>query len=111
MKTKTTHTPGPWKVGAFGAVYTGGVQPMAAPGPLPTAILIAQAKHGSDLLSVKTKEESWANARLIAAAPELADFAREFLLQVSSAQARANPQILDALEDMARAAIAKAEGR
>jgi len=71
MKTKTTHTPGPWQFGGFGAVYGPGTTPNVLPNSLPTATFIATAEMGGGLTQVHSKEERNANARLIAAAPEL----------------------------------------
>jgi hypothetical protein len=55
------------------------------------------------------------NARFFAHAAncheDLLALAQEVVLQMSSSQARMNPQAQDALEQMARAAIAKAEGK
>ncbi|UXC20049.1 hypothetical protein [Comamonas squillarum] len=65
------HTPGPWE--AIGNLVR---SPMYQPDGLPKGMQIAECKDG---YSQPFTEEAKANARLIAAAPELLDFIREWL--------------------------------
>jgi hypothetical protein len=76
MKTKTTHTPGPWQFGGFGAIYGPGTTPNVLPNSLPTATHIATAEQGTGLTQVHSKEERRANCLLIAAAPDMYDALR-----------------------------------
>jgi hypothetical protein len=95
MNSTTQHTPGPWKIGVRGSrptrpdIYTdsGGV--------------IASTEHASD-------EHSKANARLIAAAPELLEHLKRMVnisLHPNATRAAICQIALDA-----RGAIAKASG-
>lgn len=88
---KTEHTPGPWRVvdsmGDSGRAVVGGNNELIAD-------CYADSAEGYNL-----PEDYGANARLIASAPELLDFA---LLYESG---RGTPKMLN---DMVRAAIAKA---
>ena len=85
-ETKATHTPGPWKVG------------QRSEGPYPFTVegrdrLVAMVEYEPD-------DATSANARLIAAAPEMLEAIREILWGDR-----------DTGEEMAREAFAKAEGR
>lgn len=101
-QTKTTHTPGPWRAqDDFGTVFTTS-DPVRGTG---STNAIAKAfnrltAHGSD---VEPGDEQAANARLMAAAPELLE-ALEYIVgwgpNWDAEKAR----------DMAREAIAKAKG-
>ena len=72
---------------------------MSAAGPLPTAKLVCKMSVGTSVLGV-TKEEGSANARLIAAAPELLAALKTVLRDGCGGW-----------DEMVRAAIAKAEGK
>ena len=102
------HTPGPWRIGDAGNTIFG---PKMVDGSL--AVMVASiSRPGRDL------DAKHANARLIAAAPELlAELQRLY----EAARTMADPEHClhatreylpwCALADKARAAIAKAEGR
>jgi hypothetical protein len=108
-KTETKHTPGPWRV---------------SEGMTPDTLLVRDDEHGiaqvwaaykpDGPLEVGTKE---ANARLIAAAPELLEALRYLLNTDNVATVHAkwgegcNREEVDAMLKQARAAIAKAEGK
>ena len=87
------HTPGPWKYGAELSSRTGEWLISFDAGNRGRGIGIAETRPGSG------QEE--ANARLIAAAPELLEALEELL---------AETRINGAFADKARAAIAKARG-
>ncbi len=111
--TKTpTHTPGPWQLGGWGEVYSPGIMPMAAAGPLPTAYKIAKVPFGSETtnaLGVRA-EESRANQRLIAAAPDLLAALMSLTDKIEKGTVVSTDSRLDIITQ-ARAAIAKAEGK
>lgn len=103
MKTKTqTHTPGPWQLSGHEVIVK---------------------NHGSvaiattDIGMVATKEEREANARLIAAAPELlsalenAEASIELVRCLDAGEAidTEADNMLDSLQNRIRAAIAKAK--
>ncbi len=124
MKTqnKPTHTPGPWQHGGWGSVYGPGTTPNVLPNSLPTAIIVATAEMGGGLCEVHSKEERLANARLIAAAPDLLSVAKfqqaadegepwavaRMLADNEGRDYRTEAQLFMFLR---RAAIAKAEGK
>jgi hypothetical protein len=95
----TQHTPGPWRVGDAAHTIFG---PKQADGSL--AVTIASVAGNARV------EDYRANARLIAAAPDLLA-----ALKAVSAIAEHGPSVVDALGFQnvraIRAAIAKAEGR
>jgi len=113
---ETKHTPGPWVTGntsplIFGVKRGNGTEPIGfVYGPSFTE----KSKYG---------QTAMANARLIAAAPELYDALRELLTDMVIAQgnmrkaAKRDPawegcaEIIQPRVDAARAAIAKAEGK
>ena len=105
---KTKHTPGPWHhwdpLGEREwAVTTTGPRPELG-GPLPNMPI-----------RVASEIDSEANARLIAAAPELLALAHLVVTQTTADENGDMPNhprgVLLVLLDAARAAIAKAEGR
>ena len=57
------HTPGPWEAGAFGSI---------GPNTLDKPVAFTR-RHNPDGLPYMSTEEETANARLIAAAPEMYD--------------------------------------
>ena len=126
MKTKTTHTPGPWKVeiGVYDKDYY-----IHSENPR-NGSLVAQCTTTGD---VDGYHEAYANANLIAAAPELlnqlriatewleelADLAHEAAQEDREVGLKADRTLLNALLDTLpknaglktfKAAIAKAEG-
>jgi len=90
------HTPGPWTVTDKGVRDSGGY-----------ICFIPETTHyeGQDERYVKEVAERHANARLIAAAPELLE-----TLQTIAAFAVGNGDVCEIIARRARAAIAKAEG-
>lgn len=115
MKTNDTkHTPGPWIHGEGNTYFTKTGQFMTAnlvygpggySGPWIAAVFL-------DTVPSRSRAEMEANARLIAAAPELLAFteaAAGFIAWAHDSGADKNAMI--ALEKMRRAAIAKATGQ
>ena len=95
MKT-TKHTPGPWKWDeSWGAIVTNHPNGHKLVCPMWTGC----DRRG---LGHEVVAEDMANARLIAAAPDLLAFAREC--------ARADSDCGESIREAARAAIARAEG-
>ena len=98
--SEAKHTPGPWE--ASGNLVR---SPMHQPEGLPRGVQIVECRDGYFLPHT---EEAKANARLIAAAPELL----EALERLADAYERLKPPgyPLSDREKQARAAIAKATG-
>ena len=86
---KTKHTPGPWV--ADGSEITNETWVCGA--------------DGKRICTMTPSFADWSNARLIAAAPELLEFAKEFLRVWADAGVTDSP-----LEAQSRAAISKATG-
>ena len=103
--TKQKHTPGPWESDAA-MVWAPGAQKVVCqasdPSPLSGFVEHKTVAAGSPLLG-----EVFANARLIAAAPELLVALKDLLYQCRQLHGE-ETQCLDF--DQAEAAIAKAEG-
>lgn len=107
------YTPGPWKVGAkfdTGSASTSGVEIS----DIENSETVAVAVEGNDSGGIYTYQEVLANARLIAAAPELlealingAEIANR-VYQMGDAEVR---RALVGIYELNRAAIAKAEGK
>jgi len=94
----TKHTPGPWGMGQTGEssdfeINAGNKQ-------------VAVVRDGRHVLDMKSNEESTANARLIAAAPELLA-ALNRMMRVTP---MANDQQIEAIQQ-AMTALAKVEGK
>lgn len=96
--TNTKHTPGPWEVGEEGEILAGSSE-----------FLVATAYHG--------RPAQEANARLIAAAPELLKTVKELVslvcdsgLGTISEYLPVNPESIERIK-RARQAIARAEGK
>ena len=123
MRTnETKHTPGPWTVEHDGAGY-----PMIAGSEatdwgtearyhwIANVLAVPEALHkGGKIRLTGMLMETEANARLIAAAPELLEALREFVSLMPSAEGLGGHAPIGAFQivaDLARAAIAKAEGR
>jgi hypothetical protein len=104
-----THTPGPWVADAI--AENGDIRIACVNLPL----VIASTHNGAsigEILNGLPPELQWANARLIAAAPELLDALRMFVAAEDDWNAR-DGTFDDPLTDAylaARAAIAKATG-
>jgi hypothetical protein len=100
------HTPGPWHVGGIGVVRDAVVY--SADKFAVCNCIVYHRHHGGE-------EEMRANARLIAAAPELLSFAKEaaevldYYAQFKYANGKPDPAIVS-LINQAEAVIAKAEG-
>lgn len=98
-RISTKHTPGPWHL-----VFTG---PASTPDWIVEAGEIVIARI--EVTTTRTAYEVGRNARLIAAAPEMLEALEEILRNVSPWE-RADT-MAGRLGGIARAAIAKAEGR
>lgn len=96
--SKTKHTPGPWVIGQSG--------------DLDTPIFC----NGKDAINVFAGEtgqlQAEANARLIAAAPEMLEALERIIDQIDSTTSRVsnNYELLHAILIGARTAVAKAKG-
>lgn len=111
MSEKTKHTPGPWEVDSCG-------DPLIVNGPEHgdasiVAILATDAANAWGY----GEEETRANARLIAAAPDLLDAAEEISAAASAVigawecgDLAAAVNLLDACRESLRDAISKAKG-
>jgi hypothetical protein len=109
VESKAKHTPGPWELGhELGEGFS---------------IVREIAPHSGQLLVVATsgtqkkfmghqidRETAQANARLIAAAPELLEACKRLLI-AHTANIQAQGYEFDAWSRLAEAAIAKAEGQ
>jgi hypothetical protein len=95
MKTKTQHTPGPWEADDFYVTTQAGSPPRT--------------------IACSPSPYTWrkADARLIAAAPELLNACRELLEVLEKSNAHGEEYQWDPLDEAARlrAAIAKATGQ
>ena len=100
MSTQTKHTPGPWAIGNTHFV------PGFSPDGMDWIIAIRNTETGFACIAQgSTKEKAEANARLIAAAPDLLEAcidAAKFIMQGHGDQI--------AIWDTLNSAIAKAEG-
>lgn len=104
-----SHTPGPWERGdgaangCAGYIYCDDA----------TGSAVASVVFSPDFIG-RSDAETEANARLIAAAPELLEALKEIVKACEECEADENMSIVDAftqdMEDAARAAIAKATG-
>lgn len=101
METKTKRTPGPWTVGRMGMIF--------------------EEKTGQEIGHVRstainpcdrsyTASNMEANARLIAAAPDLLDALRHTLARLDDIESRGSISFRSDVIGDIRAAIAKAEG-
>ncbi len=70
MTSSPSHTPGPWRIGNAGRTIFG------PPTSLPSPVTIAEIAESNRL----SPDRQQANARLIASAPELLDFAEKVAL-------------------------------
>lgn len=96
------HTKGPWKFRADGRTGDCGI---CADGTGIFVEAFAEIRHAGE----NAREEALANARLIAAAPDLLDVCREFLSVIGPEGYY--PTAGKTATDRMRAAIVKAEGR
>jgi hypothetical protein len=118
--TEVSHTPGPWKVtestASDGAInlYAETDWPVNTPGQRSLASMTGSAytnpkKH---YFNPETLEANRANARLIAAAPDMLEALREILNEAEAyadyLRSKALDEELERTIDQARAAIAKA---
>lgn len=96
MKTQPTHTPGPWHINKIGRGYG----------------VFTQDTHQVAGIIGLTSERDEANARLIAAAPELLEAAKKLSALLHELHKEEDPEYLPAPElDDLDLAIQKAEGR
>lgn len=110
MSEKTKHTPGPWSVGfsdGSGASKEGGYTITAGDHPAirDTKNVVVVVRSGKDDWGVTNGIDNEANARLIAAAPELLAFALKAVTAAMEGR-----KLSKAEHAEARAAIAKAGG-
>lgn len=106
-ETKTQHTLGPWVADRHGNVWEGSVAPGPTPSQRRNSLRIAVVDQSEGRLS-----EDAANARLIAAAPELLSEGRALLdWYASLAEPGAIPASLHPVLRSMRAHIAKVEGK
>lgn len=97
------HTPGPWKISPLDGRTCGPSRLLVCDGtevPQLQAVAIVTLRTG----------ETDANARLIAAAPELLRALKDALVEIET-NGDSIGAVVDVLESQGRAAIAKAEGR
>jgi hypothetical protein len=99
----SNHTPGPWKVAPYSSVV--GCPITAQPDPTKNTILIAGTRSAVSTDDEGFRSEVEANARLIAAAPDLLASLQNLEFYVRDS-VFGNSQVATA----ARAAIAKAKG-
>ena len=110
--TETKHTPGPWNWSRWPSELIGGSLSVYQIGPM-RAVIYDDWRPRADGIS---EEENEANARLIAAAPELLEAckaAREFALEEIDLLCEGGVQVpswLLKLQEQLRTAIAKATG-
>lgn len=97
MNAETKHTPGPWKYDGMWSLVMAGKYEIAA---------IHAARFAEDTKKRKRLDESQANARLIAAAPDLLEACKEALLWIETPT-----RPWAATADLIRAAIQKAESQ
>ena len=100
--TKSKHTPGPWFAAAFSSVV--GCPIMAQPNKNENMIVVAGTRSAVSKDASGFRAEVEANARLMAAAPELFDAAIEALETLE----RLAPNVVMDAKDSLRIAIRKA---
>ena len=102
QKTESTHTPGPWRIGDAGNTVFG--PPNGSPSPERVATV-----HGGtrDQVAIDRALIMKANARLIAAAPELLKIARDYLDVIKACVGGEENQTVNEVQNI----IFKAEGR
>ena len=100
---KTKHTPGPWSINRAAATH---VQDARERG-----IAACGGYYSTDAKLAMADGEQEANARLIAAAPELLDALRGLLAARDSTTMGRERELYEEWIPKARAAVAKAEGR
>lgn len=113
---KTKHTPGPWKWQMAGTFDKCQVKAPVEGGYITIAdvdtshVRIAARLKGIELPPEYSVAADEANARLIAAAPELLEWLEELVMQCSTLSTDAAAQISPLALQQCRAAIAKATG-
>ena len=100
----SAHTPGPWSLFIESEVVRPGIEAKG----VPFTVVVWGADDDREGVHGRTSDEAMANARLIAAAPELLGELRK-VADYLDATATCNSD--KAIAASARAAIAKAEGR
>jgi hypothetical protein len=111
--SKPTHTPGPWRVGAYGTTVMTGRPNSQANDTICSLYMPIHSGVGELLLPQDARaEQVEANARLIAAAPDLLEVAKDFQRELSLCMAITGnmAEKVARLEAKVNAAIAKAEG-
>ena len=104
--TDTQHTPGPWIACGWKSL-TVNAGPEGRFSEQSTIVLMPGARHEREITSGTQLQEMQANARLIAAAPELLAALEDLLNEY---QGFREPYRNEAMCEHARAAIAKATG-
>lgn len=111
--SKQTHTPGPWVVDLDREFFQDGdqvsVEAMTVDGMVAREVCSLFLDTGEDKDGEDYAEDA-ANARLIAAAPDLLTALRDLCDAIPDATVEADPP-LGCWVEMAREAISKAEGR
>ena len=99
MTTKSTHTPGPWLVHP----------------DVPGQIVVDDGEGGTFLVAeverAMQSAEGDANARLIAAAPDLLAALRIIAYGIIGRMDASYAEVVEGMTDIAKAALARAEGR
>src|SRR5690554_1887098 len=113
--SKPTHTPGPWRVGAYGTTVMTGRPNSQANDTICSLYMPIHSGVGELLLPQDARtEQVEANARLIAAAPDLLAALQKFVAFHDADHENGDQseiqQLYDAAIESARAAIAKAGG-
>ena len=111
---RVEHTPGPWTDGAaavWDSTIVFAVSELGEEWPIPVAD--CNDSEGEDLESARPLEERRANARLIAASPDLLAAAKVVLAGLNARIERSHPSGVPVFDGIAElhAAVAKAEGR
>jgi hypothetical protein len=99
IDAQTQHTPGPWEL----AERSGRSDSRLA------AVLNDAESDAYIIISASDPDEESANARLIAAAPELLDALRQVVIEATESP-NSDANRLELILELARAAIAKATG-
>lgn len=104
----TQHTPGPWAVTTVGSCH--GIHPAASDNERDDICRVAPHNYHPNGWQA-AKGEAEANARLIAAAPDLLAALEWWIVQMQNDSCDDMGKLLDDMTDKARAAITKATGK
>lgn len=114
----TAHTPGPWAVRGLAGLYCRDIAIHESAHAYPVALAVSRRSYTPYGAADRSMQETEANARLIASAPDLlaalagcADALREAGKDFAQAnRLAARPNLYELHEQAARAAITKAKG-